>query len=719
MSASVSSPLVLNGHTNAVVSLAFLANGDQVISGSWDSTIRTWSVENWKEVGKVMKEGNRVLAVTASGDGRYIASGGYGKKVVLWDPRTHEMVIELDGSHSSGWVRSLSFSPDSTKIACGSNVCVVNIWDMKTGERLAGPFEEHPHSVLCFQFNPNGDTIASCGGDIRIWSSHTGKLTIPPIISKACPRSLGWSLDGGQLFVCDDHGFIRSFDPSNGSLRGEWKGHSSTIWSIAVSPNGKWLASASKDKTVCLWNVATQDQAEPTLRLQHNGSVNSMAISPDSRYLASTESDKKVLIWNLDGLANSVTLSVDAENPPLISMNEEAENFEGVINKVSLSRASSLYQAVTFPVDRHEHEAVSPRAGLSTRLLATPATTFAKGKMKEMDVHAPELIVNVCDVNSGGREVKNSSFEAWEQTERLPWNIDDIRSHFASDLTGSVTRLGEHPIADGGFAHIYQGIFRMRGKSIKVAIKAIRTYVAEESELSNKEKQLRREIQVWLNLDHPNIVPLLGTTMNFAQLPALVCPFFENGSLTSYLERQNKKLTPGERLVILGDIAMGLQYLHSKSIVHGDLSGGNVLIRENGRACLTDFGLSTRLSEWGGTTSTTPHGGGTLRWGAPEHLHFNVRAPANGEDVPRASPSLSVDIYPFGGIMLQACRYFPLLVPVTQFYKGADRADTLSLLSRCSICTVRACPRTDSPTSKDSFGHRSSMEFHSKVLVER
>ncbi|KIJ09598.1 hypothetical protein PAXINDRAFT_87238, partial [Paxillus involutus ATCC 200175] len=154
--------------------------------------------------------------------------------------------------------------------------------------------------------------------------------------------------------------------------------------------------------------------------------------------------------------------------------------------------------------------------------------------------------------------------------------------------------------------------------------------------------KLRRELKTWANLDHVNILPLFGTTMNFGRFPAMVCPWLENGSLTSYLERRHDTLNRMERASLVG-------ILHSQSIVHGDLSGSNVLIDGNGRACISDFGLSTLLIKLGGSTyAASSHAGGTLRWTAPELLDLQV--PDEGENlVPRP---LS-DVYSFGRIILQ------------------------------------------------------------------
>ncbi|KIJ07581.1 hypothetical protein PAXINDRAFT_19238 [Paxillus involutus ATCC 200175] len=233
------------------------------------------------------------------------------------------------------------------------------------------------------------------------------------------------------------------------------------------------------------------------------------------------------------------------------------------------------------------------------------------------------------------------------------WNLVDIRREFPSDLTGYVRREDEHPVASGSYGDVYRATFRVRRRSLDVAVKAIRTYSVDDGDCAQKKKRFRREIRVWLTLHHINVLPLFGTTMGFGRFPAMVSPWLENGPLTTYLERRTDTLTTVERLVLVGDVAMGLQYLHSKSVVHGDLSGSNVLICANGRACIADFGRSTLLTALESTTATTSPAGGTLRWTAPELLYLNIEVSGDEEIMPRVLPTPPSDIYSFGAIMLQ------------------------------------------------------------------
>ncbi|KIJ12549.1 hypothetical protein PAXINDRAFT_14625 [Paxillus involutus ATCC 200175] len=311
----------------------------------------------------------------------------------------------------------------------------------------------------------------------------------------------------------------------------------------------------------------------------------------------------------------------------------------------------------------------SLEGSLSEQPPTAPPNAIINGQQRDPSSLALPF-VDGSNASSGNSIVEDST--ALEQPrQRSPWNLDDIRFSFPNDLTGSVTREGEHPFASGSYGDIYRGTLRVRGTSTDVAVKAIRTYSADDGNDAEKKKRLKREIRVWLNLKHINVLPLFGTTMGFGQFPAMVCPWLEDGPLTSYLERRDDRLTMGKRLVLLHDVAVGLQYLHSQTVVHGDLSGSNVLIHGDGRACIADFGLSTLLTALGDSTfATTFRAKGTLRWGAPECLYLNDHMSEDGENVSRPPPTPGSDIYSFGRIMLQVLsgkipfHYYPGDAPV-------------------------------------------------------
>ncbi|KAG1727117.1 kinase-like domain-containing protein [Suillus lakei] len=236
--------------------------------------------------------------------------------------------------------------------------------------------------------------------------------------------------------------------------------------------------------------------------------------------------------------------------------------------------------------------------------------------------------------------------ELMQRWECLQCAIDGIEQ----DLTGLITRCNQDPVTGGTYGNIYKCIYHGPDSDVEVAVKAIRPQFFNA-------KAFRRELGIWKRLRHSNILKFMGTTRNFGPSEALVAPWVANGTLTSFLGQKNETLVLRDRLRLLRDIATGLNYLHTFSltedghadlnpIVHGDLTGTNVLVDSDGRACLADFGLAGTINKLTGMTylaklSCRP---GAVRWTAPELL--------SGEESASAATTRS-DMYSFGSIMLQ------------------------------------------------------------------
>lgn len=120
------------------------------------------------------------------------------------------------------------------------------------------------------------------------------------------PPSLAISQDGKTLASGNKDGTIKLWDVETGKNTATLKGHIDNVSSVAFSPDGKTLASGSVDKTIKLWELAT---GKNTATLNgHNGEVDSIAFSPSGKTLASGSKDRTIKLWDLESCKNTATL---------------------------------------------------------------------------------------------------------------------------------------------------------------------------------------------------------------------------------------------------------------------------------------------------------------------------------------------------------------------------------------------------------------------------
>lgn len=172
-------------------------------------------------------------------------------------------------------------------------------------------------------------------------------------------------------------------------------------------------------------------------------------------------------------------------------------------------------------------------------------------------------------------------------------------------------------IARGFFSQVYKGTWRHRTVAIKVV------------EASTPRLDFLNEFEVWKDLTHPNILRLFGTSSSDGPESQrfFVSPYMRNGNLPQYLKRLEWEFG-GIRLYenslpkisldlmrFMLEIARGMEYLHDRQVVHGDLKGANVLVDNDLKCVLADFGHSKFTRQ---ITHSDPKPNHGLRWQSPE-----------------------------------------------------------------------------------------------------
>ncbi|MEG3987075.1 AAA-like domain-containing protein, partial [Microcoleus sp. S28C3] len=120
-------------------------------------------------------------------------------------------------------------------------------------------------------------------------------------------RSVAFSPDGKTLASASSDHTIKLWNLQTQKPIATLTGHSNSVYSVVFSPDGKTLASGSDDNTIKLWNLESQ---KPITTLSgHSNSVYSVAFSPDGKTLASASSDNTITLWNLESQKPIATLT--------------------------------------------------------------------------------------------------------------------------------------------------------------------------------------------------------------------------------------------------------------------------------------------------------------------------------------------------------------------------------------------------------------------------
>ncbi|KDQ61951.1 hypothetical protein JAAARDRAFT_527372 [Jaapia argillacea MUCL 33604] len=242
-----------------------------------------------------------------------------------------------------------------------------------------------------------------------------------------------------------------------------------------------------------------------------------------------------------------------------------------------------------------------------------------------------------------------------------------VSRHWASlrDTKHQLVVTGDNPCANGGSSDIYQGQL-IPASTKSEAIKTVCVKIPRGLPNQNY-AGAHREIKILRNVNHTNIVDFMGVSMSGAR-PSIVLVWYGNGDALSFLYRNPQH----SRRSLIIDVLRGLKYLHmfDPPIAHGDLKGRNILISDDLRAVISDFGASRMLD--GSDFATTAMG--SARWLGPEF--FSVFVSGEVESVHDEAPTLQSDIWAF------ACVVGELITGEPPFVTKPHNAQVVPLIVR-------------------------------------
>ena len=312
--AAVPPILVLDsgGHTARVTNVIFSPDGNELITVSWDKTIRTWDVETGDAI-KVLRppigrgpEG-RLYAAALSPDGETLAVGGWGPpnalgRIYLISMTSGRIERVLDGHKAP--LRSLAFAPGKDagrRLASGSDDTTARLWNVGTGQ-CEQELKEHTARVTGVSFAPDGRRLVTASSDktARIWSVTDGRCEHVLTGHSRAVSCVAWSPDGEFLATGGEDRSIR-FYGSDGTFSRSFEGRENGVTSVVFTSDSKELLYTwgGGDAPNAAALLAISSDRERVRFASHDGAVLAGALSPDGLLGASAGGrSHEVHLWN-------------------------------------------------------------------------------------------------------------------------------------------------------------------------------------------------------------------------------------------------------------------------------------------------------------------------------------------------------------------------------------------------------------------------------------
>lgn len=295
------------GDNSSINFICLSHDNKKLLSGDDDGIVKFWDINSGECLKnyKVSSFGIESLAISPSGNSFLVGSINYEKGstepypiIKLIDYKTEKILQSFVSSEEEGdEPKSSNFSPKGDFIysAIGTHI---KIWDIKTGECIKRSMtHEGVYGITSLSISPNQKNIASSAGNtIKIWDIDTENCIKTLVGHESTVISIAISPDGKYLISGGDDFNIKLWNIETGECLKTFNGHSDRITSLNFINDGKYFISGSNDFSIKLWDISSDSFLREFKG--HHGYINSLCSSKS--FFISGSADKTIKLWSLE-----------------------------------------------------------------------------------------------------------------------------------------------------------------------------------------------------------------------------------------------------------------------------------------------------------------------------------------------------------------------------------------------------------------------------------
>ncbi|GAB3847193.1 Hsp70 family protein [Dactylosporangium cerinum] len=298
--------LVLTGHTERINAVTWSPDSETIATAGTDHTIRLWNATTGQPVTTLTGHMASVFGLVYSPDGRSIVSVG-GDAMRAWNAATGEQIGPYDADTSG--IARIAFSPDGSLLAT-ANIFEngIRLWNPTTRKQVreivTEPARERAlvyHNT--FAFKGDSTTIATGGvedGPIQFWSVSTGTKSAETAKVDGSVDAVRYTPDGANLVAVSNdypHVTVTVHNVPGGELKTRLQvGDAYKTGSYVFSPDGRLIATTSRDGSITIWSIASGERTGP--QIQPSCKSTAVEFSPDATMLAVGCEDGTTRLWS-------------------------------------------------------------------------------------------------------------------------------------------------------------------------------------------------------------------------------------------------------------------------------------------------------------------------------------------------------------------------------------------------------------------------------------